>query len=498
MTVLARSCAAHPHRLVVARENSVIGSQRDANSVFIAHWLIYIYAMPNSRPSCLSEVLAEEYQALRSGSSYAPSDSKASEPARLADLFHKVHRQSKPFSALCISGGGIRSATFALGALQSMADHGFLTDFDYLSTVSGGGYAGSWLTAWIQRDGGLDQVAPKLKSNAPKPLPGEPDPIQHLRDYNNYLTPKLGLFSADTWTIVATVICNMILNWLVLVPLLLFALAIPRLMVSLLTSGNPDGDLASRWVTGITYSLTYALFAIAIFNAMRYLPGVGNVRHTQADFLRYVLIPLVVAYGLRCTYYWWIYVPDLSLNFRSELIWGLMACSAGWVGYLLICVAFRDPKQCFYVFFGPITIAIVLLGISVGVTAWFLLGRVYAWDGFQLPHFVALSLPVMLLGFSFAGALFIGLTSRVLKDEDREWFSRAGAWLTLFILLWGAIGTLVLLAPEYALLPDFQSGGRRWIQSALALVGALSGWASAAGGFSSKSKARKDQHGGIL
>ena len=114
--------------------------------------------MPDAQPSSLSEVLAEEYQALRSGSSYAPSDPDASEPAKLAELFRKVHYQPKPFSALCISGGGIRSATFALGALQSMADHGFLTEFDYLSTVSGGGYIGSWLTAWIQRSGGLDKV----------------------------------------------------------------------------------------------------------------------------------------------------------------------------------------------------------------------------------------------------------------------------------------------------------------------------------------------------
>src|SRR5579864_9216333 len=54
-------------------------------------------------------------------------------------------------TALCISGGGIRSATFALGALQGLADLGILENFDYLSTVSGGGYIGSWLTAWKQR-----------------------------------------------------------------------------------------------------------------------------------------------------------------------------------------------------------------------------------------------------------------------------------------------------------------------------------------------------------
>src|SRR4051794_22975291 len=43
---------------------------------------------------------------------------------------------------LAFSGGGIRSATFCLGMLQSLSRHGLLRAFDYLSTVSGGGYAG--------------------------------------------------------------------------------------------------------------------------------------------------------------------------------------------------------------------------------------------------------------------------------------------------------------------------------------------------------------------
>ncbi|HUX09104.1 MAG TPA: patatin-like phospholipase family protein, partial [Terriglobia bacterium] len=50
---------------------------------------------------------------------------------------------------LALSGGGIRSATFNLGVLQAMARVGFFPCVDYLSTVSGGGYIGSWLVAWI-------------------------------------------------------------------------------------------------------------------------------------------------------------------------------------------------------------------------------------------------------------------------------------------------------------------------------------------------------------
>ncbi len=49
------------------------------------------------------------------------------------------------------SGGGIRSATFNLGVLQALARCGVLRYVDYLSTVSGGGYVGSWLTALCQR-----------------------------------------------------------------------------------------------------------------------------------------------------------------------------------------------------------------------------------------------------------------------------------------------------------------------------------------------------------
>ena len=50
-------------------------------------------------------------------------------------------------TGLAISGGGIRSASFAVGVLQVLADRGILSKFDYLSTVSGGGFLGTWLSA---------------------------------------------------------------------------------------------------------------------------------------------------------------------------------------------------------------------------------------------------------------------------------------------------------------------------------------------------------------
>ncbi|MBI5460650.1 MAG: patatin-like phospholipase family protein [Gammaproteobacteria bacterium] len=51
-------------------------------------------------------------------------------------------------TGLALSGGGIRSASFSLGVMQALARTGRLKRFDYLSTVSGGGYIGSSLT-WL-------------------------------------------------------------------------------------------------------------------------------------------------------------------------------------------------------------------------------------------------------------------------------------------------------------------------------------------------------------
>ena len=65
-----------------------------------------------------------------------------------AVLYRALSRKN-PLTALCFSGGGIRSATFCLGVLQGLARLTALDKFDYLSTVSGGGYIGSWLSCWV-------------------------------------------------------------------------------------------------------------------------------------------------------------------------------------------------------------------------------------------------------------------------------------------------------------------------------------------------------------
>jgi hypothetical protein len=55
---------------------------------------------------------------------------------------------------LSLSGGGIRSAAFSLGLLQGLEAQGKFGSIDYLSTVSGGGYAGAALIAGMARANG--------------------------------------------------------------------------------------------------------------------------------------------------------------------------------------------------------------------------------------------------------------------------------------------------------------------------------------------------------
>lgn len=76
---------------------------------------------------------------------------------------------------LALSGGGIRSATFSLGVLQTLAAKVELKDIDLMSTVSGGGYLGCFLETH-----GLEV----LKKQGDQ----ESSAVRHLRNHSKYLT----------------------------------------------------------------------------------------------------------------------------------------------------------------------------------------------------------------------------------------------------------------------------------------------------------------------
>jgi hypothetical protein len=156
----------------------------------------------------------------------APGTDAAPAAAPEQDAIARAH--AKQLVGLAFSGGGIRSATFNLGVLQSLARMKLLSRFNYLSTVSGGGYIGCWLMAWIKRQEMKDVARNLTPEWVNQPGGKEPPEIRFLRRFSNYLTPKLGWLGADTWTVVAVYIRNLILNLLVLAAAFGLVLLIPR------------------------------------------------------------------------------------------------------------------------------------------------------------------------------------------------------------------------------------------------------------------------------
>src|SRR5258708_2982414 len=129
---------------------------------------------------------------------------------------------------LAFSGGGIRSATFNLGVLQALAKGQLLRTFDYVSTVSGGGYIGSWLMAWMcHQRVGIKKIEEYLSDDQDAPRLERPE-VRFLRNYSNYLTPRKGLLGADFWTFLSSYLRNTLLNQVILVLLLLSLLFLPR------------------------------------------------------------------------------------------------------------------------------------------------------------------------------------------------------------------------------------------------------------------------------
>ncbi|HVB37458.1 MAG TPA: patatin-like phospholipase family protein, partial [Vicinamibacterales bacterium] len=165
----------------------------------------------------------------------AAADLRGDEPTRLRA--NSAARLQHGYAALCLSGGGIRSASFALGVIQGLAYHNLLRGFDYLSTVSGGGYIGGWLLGWLRHAGtgsGAAAVFDELGGRRATGHEVEPEPVANVRANSRFMSPATGFFSADVWTLIATVARNLFLNWLVLLPLLAAALLLPVVYLGLL------------------------------------------------------------------------------------------------------------------------------------------------------------------------------------------------------------------------------------------------------------------------
>ncbi|MDT4329035.1 patatin-like phospholipase family protein [Methylomonas sp. MV1] len=104
---------------------------------------------------------------------------------------------------LALSGGGIRSATFGLGVVQVLADHLLLHQVDYLSTVSGGGYTGSFISSRLSEGVSVCDLG--------KPHGPDPDAIRYVRQRAKFLSAQN---LKQAWGMATATLGGMLLNWM--------------------------------------------------------------------------------------------------------------------------------------------------------------------------------------------------------------------------------------------------------------------------------------------
>ena len=382
---------------------------------------------------------------------------------------------------LSFSGGGIRSATFNLGILQGLANAGWLPRVDYLSTVSGGGYIGAWLLAWVKRRGSIVSVqqslrgavaqgdGPNDRSETVDPSSEHVRPIRFLREYSNYLTPHGGFFSADTWTMFAIWLRNTSLNLIVLALFLMGMLVAPRVLgLVFITLQSPGFSAAAAamlmlWAGGlagwnmgtfdrrpvaaeastpargdsalvIAFTLVLPLFIGAFFvtAALWVAPGLADPRRawwsnqvfllsffvsTAALILTAIISNFSAAAGDVAASYHTL-SERLTIALRSSLRTALTGGIASFAGAALLMLFCRT------------IVPLALEDTQRG-----------AWLA------VALGPLAILMLMSTVIVIYLGLEGTAFQDERREWWSRVGAWISLIGGGWALISCISFFAP---------------------------------------------------
>lgn len=153
---------------------------------------------------------------------------------------------------LAFSGGGVRSATFCLGVIQILADKGLIKRLDFLSTVSGGGFTGSFLTRRL--------VSPESEKDVGGAYGPDPEPIRYLRQRAKYLASRNFW---DAWSMITSTFAGMILNWMA--PLMVI---VGLSLITVLIEGFPFWKQCELWIYGGLAVLTIGS-ALAFFISLK-------------------------------------------------------------------------------------------------------------------------------------------------------------------------------------------------------------------------------------
>lgn len=192
---------------------------------------------------------------------------------------------------LALSGGGIRSATTSLGVLEHLATRNLpgttleaLRAFDYISSVSGGGWAAGAITAGFA--GG----------KRPRVFIGEI--VDRFRRASDYVIPGgVGLTRATLRPIVLITV-GMAMNVAALIPFVIFAVLILSNMsepggwlMQLLQTARQAPGIDLLWMTGERGSLLRQMHALHVVTLTLYLASVAGAAGLGLIFLSMVTAP---------------------------------------------------------------------------------------------------------------------------------------------------------------------------------------------------------------
>jgi len=437
----------------------------------------------------------------------------------LKSIFHAMEA-----TAVCLSGGGIRSASFSLGILEGLArfsrpaacaekQRPLLDTLDYLSTVSGGGYIGSWLMAWSQRSD-YHQVIDQLATAAPTSGDPEPQPIRHLREYTSYLSPRYG-FTLDTLTLLSIVMRNMMLNWLILVPFVMALLCLPEFLYNF-SYGWAFAHVRSgdAWFLGVmVLAIAFVAFAsaTAVWRMARppYKSGSTGPRKEGSTFLEFwfFALPVLVSAWLLGEASAWAYVsatlsgnqwtvlrlaryltfytalPPLAMSLvRLRQLWQSDGKQQPTVFHKHDGSGRLAWGRLVWSFVAPLLVA-VLAALLLAGSALRLgprLMEVNRWHLVIGHKFVVAVIPIVLGVMMLASTLLTGLLTHIEQEEEREWWARAGGLLFSCLLGWLALNCIAFFAADWL---------RFLLASILGAVGLGAGYIGSAAGLSAATTA---------
>ncbi|HTK19813.1 MAG TPA: patatin-like phospholipase family protein [Mucilaginibacter sp.] len=372
--------------------------------------------------------------------------------------------QNMDLYALAFSGGGIRSATFNLGVLQKLAEKNMLSRIDYLSTVSGGGYIGTWFASWIKRCGSVAKVTQRLDTR----LSGDPQgeevrPVRWLRMFSNYLSPNASLMSADSWTMGITWLRNTVINQVILLLLVCTGLSVVE---SVFYGWNYLASLPNAF-----NDFKVLFYSIAIFGPASVMAGMGMQLYckqlSERSWLRFVSKPwfsiVLVGWAVLISILIsaWFYndkTEDITVFERSRvLIWaGVTGFAAmlviAYIGYYRSCAQRMIEKK---------WIDIAIIGSSLIASAAGLFMLALIWALFQYVHeyidevyfnptrvVFIVGPPLILEAISISVVIRMALMGRLFPDERREWWGRMGAITHRFMFFWLLISIGALILPD--------------------------------------------------